>query len=42
MFPDPTLGGAARKAEFIMTEMRQGITSIEQVDHEGSLLSFDS
>ena len=42
MFPDPTLGGPARKAEFIMTEMRQGITSIEQVDHEGSLLSFDS
>ena len=34
MFPNKDVGGVQRRAEFIMTHMRQGIDKIEEIDYD--------
>ena len=32
LFPNPRSGGPARRADFIMTEMRQGLEKIKEIE----------
>ena len=39
LFPDPKMGGPGKKAEFIMGEMKQGITRIQKVEHSTTMMT---
>ena len=39
LFPDPKMGGPGKKAEFIMSEMKQGINRIQKFDDSAPMLS---
>ncbi len=39
LFPNPEIGGPSRRAEFIMSEMRQGIEKMQQIEKSAPLLS---
>lgn len=38
-FPTPTSGGPIRRSEFIMSEMRQGIEKMQQIDDQAPMMS---
>ena len=39
LFPDPTMGGPSKKAEFIMSEMRQGMAKIQKIKDDAPMLA---
>ena len=39
LFPDPKLGGPGKKAEFIMSEMKQGTERIQKIDDDAPMLA---
>lgn len=39
LFPDPSAGGPVRKAEFIVTELRQGVDRIQQIEDSAPMLA---
>ena len=39
LFPNPTAGGPGRRAEFILSEMRQGIENIQEIEDSAPMLS---
>jgi len=39
LFPDPMLGGPGKKAEFIMSEMKQGMARIQKIEDDGPMLA---
>jgi len=39
LFPDPKVGGPGKKAEFIMSEMKQGMARIQKIDDDAPMLA---
>jgi hypothetical protein len=40
LFPKPTSGGPVKRAEFIMSEMRQGLDNIRKIDDSAPMLTL--
>lgn len=40
LFPNPAMGGPGKKAEFIMSEMRQGMAKIKEIQEDAPMLAI--